>query len=97
MYGVGVVRHMDAVGALCDAPNATPEQKSKKQGKEIRMDVSTEKESASTTTRSKRKNDQSVLTQEELARWWPFTRLDPKRFPKEKKYDPLADVGEALM
>jgi hypothetical protein len=25
------------------------------------------------------------LTQEELLRWWPFTRLDPKRFPKTKK------------
>lgn len=59
------------------------------------METCTEKESASTTTRSRPKNDQSVLTQEELARWWPFTRLDPKRFPKEKKYDPLEEVGEA--
>lgn len=37
------------------------------------------------------------LTQEELLRWWPFTRLDPKRFPKVKKTDPLEDVEEALM
>jgi hypothetical protein len=24
----------------------------------------------------------AVLTQEELARWWPFKRLAPHRFPK---------------
>lgn len=42
-------------------------------------------------------NSSKVLTQEELLRWWPFTRLDPKRFPKTKKHDPLDDVEEALM
>lgn len=42
-------------------------------------------------------NSSKVLTQEELLRWWPFTRLDPKRFPKAKKTDPLEDVEEALM
>jgi len=26
-----------------------------------------------------------VLSQEELRAWWPFTRLDPKRFPKPEK------------
>lgn len=36
-----------------------------------------------------------VLTQDELARWWPFTRLDPKRFPKAKKHDPLEGASEA--
>jgi hypothetical protein len=25
---------------------------------------------------------QRILSQEELKAWWPFTRLDPKRFPK---------------
>ena len=25
------------------------------------------------------------LTEEELKRWWPFDRLDPKRFPKPTK------------
>jgi len=25
----------------------------------------------------------TVLTQEELARWWPFKRLAPHRFPKQ--------------
>lgn len=28
------------------------------------------------------------LTQEELEKWWPFDRLDPKLFPKQKKQDP---------
>lgn len=42
-------------------------------------------------------NSSRPLTQEELLRWWPFTRLDPKRFPKVKKTDPLEDVEEALM
>lgn len=51
-------------------------------------------ESASMTTPSapKRKRSQShsqdkdkrVLSQEELRAWWPFDRLDPKRFPKTK-------------
>lgn len=26
--------------------------------------------------------DQHPLTQEELEQWWPFERLEPKRFPK---------------
>lgn len=49
---------------------------------------------ATTTTPSKPKRRQSprhsqdedkkVLSQEELRAWWPFTRLDPKRFPKTK-------------
>jgi hypothetical protein len=30
-------------------------------------------------------NDKRVLSQEELRAWWPFDRLDPKRFPKTKK------------
>lgn len=52
-------------------------------------------ESASTNTSSARKKDRSqnrnpnetkrVLSQEELRAWWPFTRLDPKRFPKPKQ------------
>jgi hypothetical protein len=47
---------------------------------------------ASTTTASLRKKSRSqnqnqskdakVLTQDELRRWWPFTRLDLNRFPK---------------
>ena len=57
--------------------------------------------SVSTNTSSRRKKDlensSRVLTQEELLKWWPFTRLDPKRFPKAKKTDPLEDVEEALL
>ena len=49
----------------------------------------------STNTSSQQRNDSNVLTQEELLRWWPFTRLDPKRFPKQPKRDPLEDVEEA--
>lgn len=51
-------------------------------------------DTASTTTHTKPKKSPSlsrsqkensrVLTQEELKAWWPFTRLDPKRFPKER-------------
>jgi hypothetical protein len=40
------------------------------------------------------------LSQEELKAWWPFERLDPKRFPKQPKAtepDPLADIEEALL
>ena len=56
-----------------------------------------EDDSVSTNTSSQRKKDSDVLTQEELLRWWPFTRLDPKRFPKQPKRDPLEDVEEALL
>lgn len=42
-------------------------------------------------------NSSRVLTQEELLRWWPFTRLDPKRFPKMKKTEPYEDCEEALL
>jgi hypothetical protein len=54
-----------------------------------------DEESASMTTPSapKRRSSQNrnpneakrVLSQEELRAWWPFDRLDPKRFPKTKK------------
>ena len=27
----------------------------------------------------------SVLTQDELKAWWPFTRLDPRLMPKQAK------------
>lgn len=54
-------------------------------------------DSVSTNTSSRQKKDSNVLTQEELLRWWPFTRLDPKRFPKQPKRDPLEDVEEALL
>ena len=41
-------------------------------------------ESAPTGTRSQPKN---VLTQSELKAWWPFTRLDPRLFPKPTQRD----------
>jgi hypothetical protein len=52
-----------------------------------------DEDSASTSTRSERRKDLSqsqsqnerILSQEELKAWWPFTRLDPKRFPKSKQ------------
>jgi hypothetical protein len=57
------------------------------------MDYPSEDATVSTTTpsspKSKRLRNQSpnesrrVLSQEELKAWWPFTRLDPRRFPKQ--------------
>lgn len=48
----------------------------------------------------KSEDDLKPLTQEELKAWWPFERLDPKRFPKQDKAaksDDLDDVEEALL
>jgi hypothetical protein len=45
----------------------------------------TEGESVLVATDSQQKKDSKPLTQEELMAWWPFTRLDPKRFPKQKR------------
>ena len=37
------------------------------------------------------------LTQQQLEAWWPFTRLDPRLFPRAtKQTDPLDDVEESL-
>lgn len=46
-----------------------------------------------------KEDKQKRLTQEELERWWPFTRLDPKRFPKAPSKDPVQqpDCEEALL
>jgi len=41
--------------------------------------------------------DTKPLTQEELLRWWPFTRLDSKRFPRQQRRNLDEDVGEALL
>lgn len=61
-------------------------------------------ESASITTpsaprkkRSQRRapsESEGRLSQEELRAWWPFDRLDPKRFPKTKHEQP--EYEEAL-
>ena len=40
---------------------------------------------SSTATSSKSVSPSRRLTQEELNAWWPFERLDPKRFPKPNK------------
>lgn len=40
-----------------------------------------------------RKNT-TPLTQDELLKWWPFERIDPKRFPKRVKHE---DVEDALL
>lgn len=39
--------------------------------------------------------DSKPLTQDELLKWWPFTRLDPKLFPRRR--DPIEDVEDALL
>ena len=43
--------------------------------------------------------DTKPLTQEELLCWWPFTRLDPKRFPRVGRRGAVApnDVEDALI
>jgi hypothetical protein len=46
--------------------------------------------------RNQQDEDTKPLTQEELLRWWPFTRLDPKRFPKVEKTKPHEEYEEAL-
>lgn len=51
-------------------------------------------------SRKQSKTTEQPLSQEELKAWWPFERLDPKRFPKQKKApqpDPLEDAEEALL
>lgn len=53
--------------------------------------------SANASAKTSLESSSHILTQEELMQWWPFTRLDPKRFPKAQKVDPLADVEEALL
>jgi hypothetical protein len=57
----------------------------------------TEDDCVSTNTLSQPKKELNVLSQKELMQWWPFTRLDPKRFPKQPKRDPLEDTEEALL
>lgn len=45
-------------------------------------------------------DDTRPLTQEELKAWWPFERLDPKRFPKNTAPEPIdyvEEIGEALL
>jgi len=49
-----------------------------------------EEENALMGTDSRQKKDSKTLTQEELMAWWPFTRLDPKRFPKQKRQSKYA-------
>jgi hypothetical protein len=43
--------------------------------------------------------DSVPLTQEELLKWWPFERLDPKRFPRAGRRGAVApnDVEDALL
>lgn len=46
----------------------------------------------------KTEDDNRPLTQEELKAWWPFERLDPKRFPVQTPApDHFEDLGEALL
>jgi len=56
----------------------------------------TEDDCVSTNTHLRPKKESNVLSQEELMRWWPFTRLDPKRFPKVKKTEQHDDYEDAL-
>jgi hypothetical protein len=39
--------------------------------------------------------DDRPLSQEELERWWPFERLEPKRFPNTPATNPLEEFEDA--
>jgi hypothetical protein len=57
-----------------------------------------EEENALMDTDSQQKKDSRPLTQAELMAWWPFTRLDPKRFPKQPRRNKHAmpeGIGDA--
>jgi hypothetical protein len=58
------------------------------------MTIYTDDDSVLTNTHSRPKKESNVLSQEELLKWWPFTRLDPKRFPKAVK--PQTEYEDAL-
>jgi hypothetical protein len=45
-------------------------------------------------TKATKGADTAPLTQAELLAWWPFERLDPKRFPKTVRNH---DVEDALL
>jgi hypothetical protein len=50
--------------------------------------------------KKKTPDDNRPLTQEELKAWWPFERLDPKRFPKQDpatETSPISDIEDALL
>lgn len=51
----------------------------------------------STRAKATTSEDTTPLTQDELLRWWPFTRLDPKRFPKRKRGADIDNLEEALL
>ena len=55
---------------------------------------STEKKTASS---SKSEQPSRRLTQAELNAWWPFTRLDPKLFPKPIKQNLISEEEDALL
>ena len=69
----------------------------------MNIDASTSKRarqstaSANASAKSSSDSSSHVLTQEELMRWWPFTRLDPKRFPKTPKNPDYHNTEEALL
>ena len=48
----------------------------------------------STRAKAVKSEDTTPITQEELLQWWPFTRLDPKRFPRTTRNN---DYEEALL
>lgn len=54
---------------------------------------------ASANASAKTSSDSSshILTQQELVAWWPFTRLDPKRFPKAAKAPNYPEGEDALL
>jgi hypothetical protein len=54
---------------------------------------------ASVNASAKTSSDSSshILTQQELMAWWPFTRLEPSRFPKTQKAPKYPEGEDALL
>lgn len=53
--------------------------------------------SANASAKTSLDSSSHVLTQQELMAWWPFTRLDPKRFPKPAKAPKYPEGEDALL
>lgn len=53
--------------------------------------------SANASAKTSLDSSSHVLTQQELVAWWPFTRLDPKRFPKAAKAPNYPEGEDALL
>jgi hypothetical protein len=54
----------------------------RKNNQELHNQTQTQSAKARDAKKHFEEDSNAILTQEELARWWPFKRLAPHRFPK---------------